>query len=268
MVRLWETSLGLPLQTVQTPQIKAVAFSPDRKELGNRFVRQDVQALGHRLGILLQTCETHTDWVNTIAFSPDSKQQASASHKTVRLWDTSSGALLKTLKGHTFEFNIVAVSEDVKQLVSTSHDKTIRLWDMDSGTSLQILEGYTDRVKTFTFSQDGKQLAFASRDKKTVRLWDAPSIAPLQMLGITIHTLSWPTSESDLQTDRGPSEVRSCSSATNICRGYLYSMEVILEEERYVHVRGIVSASHSGDFRLICLKSGFSFGKSEQKDAE
>ena len=49
----------------------------------------------------LQTLEGHTGCVNSVAFSHDSKLLASASDdKTVRVWDTATGALQQTLEGY------------------------------------------------------------------------------------------------------------------------------------------------------------------------
>ncbi|KAI9662222.1 MAG: hypothetical protein M1821_008388 [Bathelium mastoideum] len=120
--------------------------------------------------------EGHNSAVLDVAFSPNGKTLASASYKTVTMWDGKTGAALQTLEGHESHVNLVAFSPDGKTLASASWDKTIRLWDIRTGAALQILEGHEGGVRDVAFSPDGKTLTLAlnSRDN-TVVLCDSRS---------------------------------------------------------------------------------------------
>jgi WD40 repeat protein len=133
-----------------------------------------------------------------------------SSDKTVRLWDSTTGAPRGTLEGHSRSVNTVAFSPDGKLVASGSGDKTVKLWDLTTGASRDTLEGHSDSVCIVIFSPDGKLVASGSHDN-TVRLWDSVTGASLQMLNIdtTISGLSFSKDGRYLETDRGSLNVQS-----------------------------------------------------------
>ena len=113
--------------------------------------------------------------VVAVAFSPDSKTLAGASHdKSAKLWDLSTGTVVQTLAGHSEELTAVAFSPDGKKLATASRDNTARLWEVVTGSLLRVLGGHRNGVQSVAFSPDGKKLATGTLDG-TVELWDVDS---------------------------------------------------------------------------------------------
>ncbi|CAN93783.1 hypothetical protein sce3623 [Sorangium cellulosum So ce56] len=155
---------------VQGSRCNAVAISPDGTLL----------ASGHSHGIVLWDMATggalrrlngHSDWVTSIAFSPDGDTLASGSDDcTVRLWDVSTGNVLCVLKGHAHHVNSVTFSPDGETLASGSSDCTVRLWQVATFRQIAVLHGHRDGVMAVKFSPDGATLASGAHDT-VIRLW-------------------------------------------------------------------------------------------------
>jgi WD40 repeat protein/tRNA A-37 threonylcarbamoyl transferase component Bud32 len=175
-LKVWSLEDGSELRTIPAGgPVRPVAFAPDGQTIAAAagVAGSDVLVWALQSGELLHTFEGHTNWIHSLAFSPDGKSLASASvDGTVRLWDLAAGRQARVLTGHTGQVESVAFSPDGRLLASSSWDLTIRLWEAASGKELAVLTGHTGWVTCVAFAPDGATLA-SSAD--TVRLW---GIAP------------------------------------------------------------------------------------------
>lgn len=115
----------------------------------------------------------HQDQINSIAFSYDAAQIATASaDKTIILWDTRTGKILYTYTGHNDSVNSVAFNPDATQIVSGSSDDTIKIWDTQNGILINTLTGHEGSVLDVSYNRDGSRILSASADE-TIKLWDS-----------------------------------------------------------------------------------------------
>jgi WD40 repeat protein len=89
----------------------------------------------------------HTNWVHSVAFSPDGSYIVSGSNDYfLRVWDSQTWSNTAVLEGHEDSVLSVALSPDGSRIVSGSSDHTVRVWDSRTGASVAIFREHTDNV--------------------------------------------------------------------------------------------------------------------------
>lgn len=120
------------------------------------------------------------DWVQTVAFAPDSNLLAAGSYEVVKLFDVAEKQEIAALREPAGYVKAVTFSKDGKTLVTGSY-QSLTLWDVASRKPIRKLKGHRGLVTGVAFSPDEKTLASAC-DDETVRLWDVATGEPRAML--------------------------------------------------------------------------------------
>lgn len=103
----------------------------------------------------ISTLEGHSDSVQSVAWSPDGSQLASASNdRTARIWDPDTGQSVSILKGHSHWVRSIAWSPDGRRLASASTDMTVSIRDPASSQDVSFsLGGNSGRIHSFSGHQ-------------------------------------------------------------------------------------------------------------------
>jgi serine/threonine protein kinase len=115
----------------------------------------------------------HLAGVNSVVWSPDGKQLASASDdKFVQIFDAATGKRSVIYSGHTKEVATVAWSPNGEIMASGGQDGTVQVWNAKTGKILFTYKGHKDRVNAVAWSRNSQRIVSGSEDQ-TVQVWSA-----------------------------------------------------------------------------------------------
>ena len=169
-----------------TPQLTAVALSPDNTTLAKGDARGNVTLWNAHTGELIGNITAHAKPVVALTFSPDGNALASGSFKEVHLSDLRVGAMPRpsVLRGHRDMVTGLAFSPDSRTVASTSFYGTILVWDVARAELRHRLRADTSSVLSLLFSPDNRTLVSGG-------YWDADAGETLQMWHVdTGHRLA------------------------------------------------------------------------------
>jgi WD40 repeat protein len=194
VVRVWDWRAGKTVRTIRGAlgrgdegKIFAMALSPDGRWLavggwfpGSHEESDAIRLFDFATGKLVALLKGHTNVVNSLAFSPDSKQLISgSSDDSAIIWDVEVRKPLHRLPGHTGEIYGVAFTPDGKRVVTGSYDNTARLWRVGDGGLIAELKGHKDKVFRVAINPIDGSIASASNDGE-IRLWNGTTGTPVR----------------------------------------------------------------------------------------
>ena len=193
-VRVWDTTSGHLLASVDAASADQIAFSPDGKTLATASSHSihlwDTATWKERRRLEPEVSLSGSFGYAPLTFSPDSRLLA--------VGDTRSNG-----------FRIGLLADNT---VEPSADTAVRVWDAQTGSLVQILSGTTGPVNALAFAPNGKWLAVVDADCGTegagrnsalllwdTRTWQQTGIAASEH-GKSIVSVAWTADSSTLLT--------------------------------------------------------------------
>lgn len=187
-ILIWEIATGkLRHQLPQSVRINALAFTPDSTTLiaggGNKLL----QCWNMVTGQVAKELSGHTDWISSIAVSPDGKRVASGScdwgfhrgydwirpssrgseHSEWRLWDLESGQQQRVVNEAGRVLAISFTPDGKSVACAAGHE--VRLYDLGHDGPAKVIARHEADVKSIAFTPDGTSIVSGGNDYAAAR---------------------------------------------------------------------------------------------------
>lgn len=179
-VRVWDVESGECLATLSEPRepVVGVAYSPDGHYVACGGNDSMVRIWDARTFRQIHACpEPGADdplscsAVNNVAFSPDSKNIASATYGAAMIRDVRTGMVIHRMNGHSDYVHPLAYSSDGKLLATGSADETVKIWDTMTGQVLASIP-HGQQLLVVSFSPDGRYLVTDDWHSSDLLVWE------------------------------------------------------------------------------------------------
>ena len=183
---VWDINSGNQIATVDTGNnCGFLALNPNKEmivvgQIDGNIIAYESTIVNNTLKKITDLPKIHTNWINSLCFTPNGKMLISFSDDTtINVYEVLSNKSfnhLRTLTGHTNAIYGGAISPDGEIIASGSVDNTIKLWNINTGNCVKIIKSHTSAVGQLAFSHSGSFLASVS-DDCTIRITTNESVA-------------------------------------------------------------------------------------------
>jgi len=173
-VVVWNLRDGRRVRVVgeELDAVLAADVSADQRFVALGGPQRVVRLYSLETGAHLHDLTKHTDWIQSIAFSPDGVLLASSDRSGgVLVWEAATGRDYLTLTGHPSSVTAVAWRDDANMLATGCEDGQIRLFELENGSLVKNWAAHGGGVASVEFARDGR-IVSVGRDK-VPKLWKA-----------------------------------------------------------------------------------------------